>query len=62
MKIEAIDITLNETPGNVAYYRLPDALRDFLLLCQKTHGIVGFTWDSEDPRLFGVIIKPGASN
>lgn len=55
----AIDIDL---PADVeiksegdAYYRLPDHLFEFLEICEKKHGILGFKWDGT--RNFGVMLK-----
>lgn len=59
MKIQTLDLTI-ETPyqgGGVAYYRLPNDVMEFFKLCQEKHGVVGFEWDPEDPRIFGLILK-----
>lgn len=61
MEIKAIDI---EIPADqpiksegVAYYRLEKGLKEFLELCAKKHGILGFEWNSDGPWNFGIILK-----
>lgn len=57
-QVIAFDINQPErerTPSDgVAYYRLPDAMYEFLCLCAKKHGIIGFEFDGS--RNFGVIL------
>ena len=59
MKIDAIDILISTpfSPAGIAYYRLPNEVMEFFKLCQTKHMIAGFTWDSDEPRNFGVILK-----
>lgn len=57
MSITATDVTKNVvTPIGTAYYRLPHEVKNFLQLCHKKHGIVGFKWDEKDPWNFGVLL------
>ena len=54
--IKAIDIDLNKVESNgVAYYRLTREFKDFLELCNKKHGIIGFEFE-EGSFNFGVIL------
>ena len=54
--IKAIDIDLNEVKSSgVAYYRLTREMKDFLSLCNKKHGIVGFEFEDGSFN-FGVIL------
>lgn len=41
-----------------AYFRISPELRDFLLLCEKKHGVLGMSYDFTEGSLnFGVIIN-----
>ena len=57
-KITAIDIELSmvESQG-VAYYRITKEFKDFLELCNKKNGIIGFEFE-EGSFNFGVILAP----
>lgn len=56
--ITAIDIDFNKVASDgIAYYRLTKDFKDFLELCNKKHGIVGFEFE-EGSFNFGVILKP----
>jgi hypothetical protein len=57
-KIVAIDIDLpNVTEdGGIAYYRLSKDFKEFLTLCNKEHGIIGFEFEDGSYN-FGVITK-----
>lgn len=60
LDIKAIDIKISQDDVEVlsegtAYYRLPDDVFNFLTLCQKKHGILGFEWDGT--RNFGIVLK-----
>lgn len=56
--MKAIDINLNEVKSEgVAYFRLTKEAKEFLEVCEKKHGIIGFEWDSESPWNFGVILN-----
>lgn len=57
--IEAIDVEA-EMPimsAGIAYYRLPEEVKDFIVKCHDEHGIIGFEWDPEHPRRIGFILK-----
>ncbi len=59
MKISALDLAI-ETPfkaEGVAPIRLTNEMMEFLKICHDKHGIAGFEWDDEDPRLFSIILK-----
>mgnify|MGYP001614726367 CR=1 FL=1 len=57
-KITAIDIEINEIRSSgVACYRLTKDFKDFLELCNKKHGIIGFEFE-EGSFNFGVILAP----
>lgn len=55
-KITAIDIELSAVQSTgVAYYRLDPHFKDFLSLCHKKHGIIGFEFEDGSFN-FGVIL------
>jgi len=45
----AVDITKegNLKGTQVAYYRLPETVREFFMLCEKNHNIIGFEYDHD---------------
>ena len=44
--------------GGTAYIRITPQLRDFFLLCQEKHEVIGFEYDFEEGGLnFGLVIK-----
>lgn len=56
-KITTIDVELTHVASEgVAYYRLTKPFKDFLELCNKKHGIVGFEFE-EGSFNFGVILQ-----
>lgn len=57
-KITAIDIDMQIAKSEgVAYVRITKELKDFLELCNKKHGIIGFEYEQGSFN-FGVILKP----
>lgn len=40
----------------VGYFRITPELRDFIKLCEKKNGVVGFTYEL-DSLNFGIIVK-----
>jgi len=42
--------------GGTAWFRIDDNFMNFLKLCHEKNGILGFEWDPEDPRSFGVVV------
>ena len=64
--IELVAIDINKpmdepiVSEGTAYYRLDEHMKEFLQKCQSKHGIIGFTWDNEDPLNFGVILDKEA--
>lgn len=56
-EITAVDLDVPSLEGNpIAYYRIPEDLKDFLAKCNKEHGIVGFEY-VDGSFNFGVILK-----
>jgi hypothetical protein len=46
------------TRGGTAYYRIDPKFRDFLMLCQEKHGVIGFEYDFKEGDLnLGVVLK-----
>jgi len=55
-KIITIDIDLDEPESDgVAYYRLTKEMKEFLSLCNKKNGIIGFEFEDSSFN-FGVIL------
>jgi len=51
-------VILSAPANKIAYINLSQEARDFLLLCQETHGVIGFEYDFEQGGLkFGIILK-----
>lgn len=61
-KVVSIDIDepAIESQG-IAYYRLDTQFKDFLSLCNKKHGILGFEFEDGSYN-FGVILRNGKKN
>lgn len=56
-EITAVDLDIEKLDGNpVAYYRIPEDLKEFLTTCNEKHGIVGFEY-VDGSFNFGVILK-----
>lgn len=54
--IKAIDIDLEVAEsGGIAYFRITPELKNFLSLCNKKHGIIGFEFEDGSFN-FGVIL------
>ena len=61
MKKEITGYDFNEYKSDnqevaVAYFRITPDMRDFIKLCDKKHGVVGFKYELDDLN-FGIIIN-----
>ncbi len=58
--LHAIDINVDNvqdsTSAGIAYIRIPNDFKEFLSLCEKKHGILGFEY-TEGENNFGIILR-----
>lgn len=55
-ELVAIDVNKSKAKSKgVAYYRLPEELKEFFETCQEEHEVIGFSWEPGSWN-FGVIL------